>query len=145
MALLNCRPYSNITSLNCGAWPRAGRIAMVKQFCGDWSCVYEESLPQTEKVNDLSIEAKTIPQLIEILGVDSVDFLKVDVEGSEKILFEDPSSVSWIPRCRLISCETHDSFQPGCSQAVYKSTSSAGFIHSQHGEFDYFINPNSRV
>jgi FkbM family methyltransferase len=56
--------------------------------------------------------ALSMIQLLTEQRVDAVDFLKVDIEGSEFALFEDKSE-EWLPRVRRIAMEVHpDSGSP---------------------------------
>jgi hypothetical protein len=48
-----------------------------------------------------------------------IDILKVDIEGSEKEVFENSST--WIDRIRVIVIELHDRYKKGCSQAVWRA------------------------
>ncbi len=50
-------------------------------------------------------------------GISRVDILKVDIETSEKRLF-DHTSIHWIPKMRYIFIETHDFMEKGCAKAV---------------------------
>jgi FkbM family methyltransferase len=53
-------------------------------------------------------ERITMPQLFERHGIEAVDFLKCDIEGSEFELFEAPEA--WLPRVRRIAMEVHCAF-----------------------------------
>lgn len=56
----------------------------------------------------LSVQALTLNAYFEILGLESVDFLKMDCEGSEKqIILEDPTIGEALKKCKLIFIETH--------------------------------------
>lgn len=49
-----------------------------------------------------------------------IDILKIDIEGSEKELFENPTP--WVDKVGMIVIELHDHFKAGCSSSVYSST-----------------------
>lgn len=51
--------------------------------------------------------------------LDTIDLLKVDIEGSEKELFA--AADSWIGQVDAICLELHDRFKPGCSRAFYQA------------------------
>lgn len=53
-------------------------------------------------------ERTTIPQLFARHGIESVDFLKCDIEGSEFELLEAPDA--WLPKVRRIAMEVHCAF-----------------------------------
>lgn len=137
LALLNTRPYPNIQCLNAGAWSRSCRLAIAGKVGGDWGTMVRE-LGDDER-NDVAIQAWTVSELMTAAGFDTVDFLKVDIEGSEKAIFAESGSAQWIDRCNMISCELHDRMVPGCSEAVSQALGGSDFDHGQHGEFDYYL------
>lgn len=144
IALLNCRGYENIKCLNYGVWSKSCRIALAAQVGGmDWGKMFAE-VSLDDDIEDLcGIEAKSVMDLMTLNGIDRIDFLKIDIEGAEKILFDSPDAMDWIQKCEVISCELHDRFMSGCSDSVYKAVSRAGFSSGKHGEFDYFIRERS--
>lgn len=74
------------------------------------------------------IESTTIDEIIANKNWDIVDILKIDIEGSEKELFEN-NYQHWLPKIKVIYVETHDRMIPKCSYAVMKAIN----------EFDEFI------
>ena len=66
------------------------------------------------------IETTTIEDLMNEYGFDRrIDILKVDIEGSEKELFE--YSKEWIDSVRCVIIELHDRLADGCSESFYKA------------------------
>ena len=61
--------------------------------------------------------------LLDKHGFDTVDFLKMDIEGSEFVLFKNPES--WLPRVRRIAMEVHPAY--GSVPEVSKLLRSSGF------------------
>jgi FkbM family methyltransferase len=51
---------------------------------------------------------------------DTVDILKIDIEGAEIEVFSADVS-GWLPRIEMIIIETHDRFRPGCEAAVRRT------------------------
>lgn len=69
------------------------------------SYAVEVGIVGTEGDLEVSQEnAKTIPQILEKHNIESVDFLKMDIEGSEFSLFQEPA---WLSRIRALSMEIH--------------------------------------
>jgi len=60
----------------------------------------------------------TIPEVMRRFGVAKIDFLKMDIEGTEKEIFE-ASTEDWLPQTRLICIELHDWLKSGCAYAFY--------------------------
>ena len=55
-----------------------------------------------------NIRGITLPMLMEQNGWEQIDLLKIDIEGSEKWLLEDPSvAASFLPETRFIVVEVH--------------------------------------
>jgi FkbM family methyltransferase len=68
-------------------------------------------------------ERLTMPQLLARHGVDSVDFLKCDIEGSEFELFE--HTEGWLPAVRRIAMEVH--CEHGSATSLVRILEDAGF------------------
>ena len=66
--------------------------------------------------------------------LESIDILKVDIEGAEKEVFE---TCDWIDAINCLMIETHDRFKPGSSAAVDAVT--AEFFSSKHGETTVYV------
>ena len=75
----------------------------------------------------------TMHTLMAEMNLDSIDLLKVDIEGAEKEVFED---CDWMQRVDCLIIELHDRFKPGCSRAVNSVTRE--FSRSQRGEMTLY-------
>jgi hypothetical protein len=75
-------------------------------------------------------------------GVDRIDLLKLDIEGSEKEVLSD--SDSWIRHVSAISMELHDRFIPGCSRAFFNAISDFS-IELRRGEKILVSRDDSRM
>lgn len=69
-----------------------------------------------EKGVGADVAGMTVDQVLERMGWDRCEILKLDIEGAERELLTHSSS--WIDKVDCILVETHDRFQPGCSDAV---------------------------
>ena len=66
----------------------------------------------------LPINGFTVADVIARYGVQSVDIFKMDIEGSEvEVLPTAPMNM-----IKVLMCETHDRFKPGCTDAVRAAT-----------------------
>lgn len=131
---LNSRPYPHIIALQAGIWSHKTRLKIVRQAGGDWGNIVAEA----SESDSNTINALAINDLVELYEIDSIDFLKVDIEGSEKQIFSYHTD-SWIDRVLAVACETHDRFIPGCTEAYEQLFSTRGFNKFQSGEFSVFI------
>jgi hypothetical protein len=89
-----------------------------------------------------AIAAISIPDLLLEAGTDSIDLLKLDIEGAEKELFENHACSGWLARTRAVIVELHDRFKPGCTAAVERAVGGQSFRRSQVGENLLFIREN---
>ena len=73
------------------------------------------------------IESITLDEIIETKKWDTIDILKIDIEGAEKQLFES-NYENWLPKTKVIMIETHDRMLPKCSYTVMKTINDYNFI-----------------
>jgi FkbM family methyltransferase len=64
----------------------------------------------------------TIDALLKDFGKPGIDVLKLDIEGSEKELFD--CSPDWLRNVGVLVIELHDKFLAGCSRSFYRATES---------------------
>ena len=65
------------------------------------------------------VEGVTVDALMQEYGLETIDILKIDIEGAEKEIFAEKPA--WVSRVRMIFIELHDSKKPGCSRAFYSA------------------------
>jgi FkbM family methyltransferase len=132
----NVAPYPNIVPIHAALWNRDGFISIAKpdrrESC-KWGFVAQEG-------PGVKVRAVTMPTLMREHGLEWIDFLKVDIEGSEKELFEDHS---WAEDVRCLAIELHDHFKPGCSAAVNAALSN--FSRSRRGEVNFYVHRERSV
>jgi FkbM family methyltransferase len=58
---------------------------------------------------EISVEGLSVPTILDRLGWDRIDLLKIDIEGGEQFLFE--SHQPWIAQVKTIIGEYHGSYQ----------------------------------
>ncbi len=64
-------------------------------------------------------------------GFESIDLLKMDIEGGEKNVLE--SASDWVDLVKVMTVELHDRICMGCSRAFYLSTQNFQTFE-KHGE-----------
>jgi len=70
-----------------------------------------------------------------------VDILKIDVEGTEKILFSDPLySAAFLQKVKCLAIEIHDEFD--CRQQIYDAFRAANFFYYDIKDLTIAINRN---
>lgn len=69
----------------------------------DWSVRVTES-----SLSSLQARGRTLNELLDDCGWQEIDLLKLDVEGTEGVLFSDPGFLSLLGRIKVIALEVHD-------------------------------------
>lgn len=101
-----------IHGLNAGVWYKSGFLKIKDDKHGHWGFQVEE----VEKNDSYDVKALSVDDIISKFELDKIDILKIDIEGSEKELFE--NETPWLDKVNLIIIELHDRFKPGCSDVV---------------------------
>jgi FkbM family methyltransferase len=128
----NVAKYPNVTPIHAALWNRDGFINVSEPdpatgAFGKWGFVTSEA-PGSQ------VRAITMRTLMTEREIDSIDLLKLDIEGAEKEVFE---SCDWMDHIRALVVELHDRFKPGCSAAVAARTS--GYSRSERGELTLYV------
>lgn len=113
MAAENLKPYPNVTGIHAGVWHKNARLRIVNPEADKVSFIVKED-PEGD------IEAISIPSIMEKYSMDRIDVLKIDVEGTEKILFE-KANQDWLRKTKYLIVETHDRFLENCSKTLFEA------------------------
>jgi FkbM family methyltransferase len=127
IAQKNLEPYKNVTLIKGAVWHTSEDISVVDKGHGEAAFMIEKG--KSEK----SVQAFTINEIMRLAGVAEIDILKIDIEGSEKEIFEQGFE-AWIPVTKLIIAETHDRYKPGTSKAVFSAIGKYNFSLEISGE-----------
>lgn len=123
----NLEPYGARAVTVCGAlWPRRERLVVDRGHFrdgGEWSF-------QVKSSDDGEVEGVTLDELMERYSVDTVDILKIDIEGAEEHVFESIAS-GCLSRIGRIAIELHN---PACREVFFRSIAPFGGRVSQQGE-----------
>lgn len=129
MLVRNASPYGNITPLRRALWHADKAELNVMDTWHD-TCGFTVGGGAGEPVPGV-----TISGLMQQFNLETIDILKVDIEGAEKEIFE--HCADWIDRVRCIMVETHDRLKPGCAEAVTAATGE--FTKTVKGETECYI------
>src|ERR1700722_5760476 len=115
LLMLNTMRFPNVHAVRAAVWKESGAISLTDPGFGAWGLqVSEAYAPLT---GGELIRAVTIDEIRQEFGLDRIDLLKVDVEGSEKEIFS--AADSWISSVDAICIELHDRFKIGCSRSFF--------------------------
>jgi FkbM family methyltransferase len=128
----NVAPYPNILPIHAALWNRDGFVGVSEPDpstggFGKWGFVTHEG-------SGVQARAVTMRTLMTETNIQQIDLLKVDIEGSEKQVFE---SCDWMNNVRAMVIELHDRFRPGCAAAVNSVTSD--YTKSERGEMTFYV------
>ncbi len=83
---------------------------------------------------DGPIDAIGVADLLDELNLDTLDLLKLDIEGAEREVFDDHAE-SWLPRVRMLLVELHERYRPGCTAAMARVAAAGGYQVTTSGEY----------
>ena len=86
-----------------------------------------------------TIKGYSIKTLMTKFNLDIIDIFKIDIEGSEKELFEKNYDY-WLPKTKCLIIETHDRMKPDCSASVLNTIGKYNFEKFESGENTIFVN-----
>ena len=129
---MNIAPFSNITVRHAALGDTAGgTITLRERATGNWGFTIVETGNDGECT--AGIEEVPLTSLAEIMQEirRPIDFLKLDIEGAEKRIFdENAENLRNIP---LVFVELHDRFVPGCTNS-FRSFSQGRWVLRLGGE-----------
>jgi FkbM family methyltransferase len=117
----NTSSYSNVCAIQAALWNEDGQVEV---FPGDlgypgWPRMRNWGKWGFHVRKGTGCRALTMATLMREVGMETVDILKVDVEGAEWQIF---SSCDWMDKVKLLAIELHDRIRPGCSDVVNAAT-----------------------
>lgn len=126
----------NIITLEKGLWNKDTFLKADRSFRDkqDWSFRLEETLNVEEKL----FETISIQNILTSQNWDTVDLLKIDIEGGEKELFNMDVDLNWLNKIKVIAIEIHDEFN--CREDIENLLIKYGFELSYNGELTIGIN-----
>jgi len=111
----NVKGWENIVPIKAGMWHKNVFLKIVDDGSGEWGFRTEE----VDSLEEGSIKAITIDEILKLSGCDKIDILKIDIEGAEKELFSE--NYSWLNKVNILVIELHDRLKKGCSESFYSA------------------------
>ena len=122
MVKMNLGNYPNTKIYHKGIWNNTAFLKVNNIGLGNWGFTVTE----TDNAEEADIEAISIKDLMIENNLDSIDILKIDIEGSEKKLFESDYDY-WLSKTKILIIELHDRLSPGTSKVVFKALENYNF------------------
>ncbi|MCX6171918.1 MAG: FkbM family methyltransferase [Flavobacterium sp.] len=124
----NCRDEKRIIPINAAIWDSEA-ILEIQAGKGEWGFTTKE----VESASSKTISGITIQEILNISGLESIDILKVDIEGAEYQMFNE-NCHSWLSKVKLIFIELHENSFPSSSKTFYESISKYNWKKFTQGE-----------
>lgn len=107
-----------VTCVNKAVWDTKNSITIADRGVGEWGYTAHRQTGH----NTVEIDTMTMQDVLQMVGGDTVDLLKVDIEGSEKTIFSD--GAEWVKSVDAMIVETHDFIVDGCEDALWAAIDS---------------------
>lgn len=106
--------------VQAAVWTENGTI----QYAGDeaWSLSVSQSASHDERAKQRTAPARLLESIFDEFNLDTVDYLKMDIEGTEAAVLRSPAA--WADRVRIIKAELHP---PAEYQACADALRACGF------------------
>ena len=115
----NTKNYDNIVPIRAAIWGENCTRTIQNRFTGHWGYTVSETKNKIKSTGQ-EINCVTMNSLRTEYGIDSIDLLKMDIEGGEKVVLE--NAQSWIDCVDTITVELHERICMGCDRAFYLAT-----------------------
>lgn len=130
MLVENTSSLKNVKLVKAALWGTSQKKEIRNRFTGHWGYTVSNTEDRSE-ITGQEIECITIDALMKKYGINKIDFLKMDIEGGEKDVFE--HSLGWIENVEVLVVELHDRIIMGCTRAFYLATANFDTFEI-HGE-----------
>jgi FkbM family methyltransferase len=117
----NVAPYDHITPIRGALWHENTSINLVDPALGKWA-FRTQARDDEESLGEIVHEVRgmTVDAIMREQGIDHIDVLKIDIEGAEREVFQDPSA--WIGKVDTLIVELHERLKLGCNRSFYNGT-----------------------
>lgn len=132
----NLREYSGVELIQGGLWSKSGSGRLVTH-AGENKLEHWAYQVCDETVGSRWTQLFTVSDIIRSAGADSIDLLKLDIEGAEDELFCDGCE-EWLRRVEVLILEFHELIRPGSAQRIVDRLSDGSWEVSERGEHYMF-------
>lgn len=131
LLLTNIKPYPNVIPVKAAIWGETKKLSLDAGSGENAVFVSDQEGVSPSK----AVDGVTMETLMKAQHIETIDILKVDIEGAEKNLFE--HDCSWLATVQTIGIEFHDWRIKGCTTVFFAALSkyfNGLFTLSRHGE-----------
>lgn len=130
-----------VKCLQMAIWKTNEQVQLTDDF-GDGQAWARAVKPLEEKGSN-AVKGITIYQLLDNYGIASCDFFKMDIEGTEALLFSDEAPPSFLARVKCLAIEIHGHLN--CRDKIVSQLHEANFVVAQCGASTMAIRPPFKV
>ena len=116
----NVAPYPNVVPIQAALWSYNGTLDLLDPGVGHWGFRAHEGTDSSTSLSMGKVQARTVDDVMAEYACDSIDLLKIDIEGGEREVFADASK--WIDKVGVLVAELHERYQVGCTRNFYLAT-----------------------
>lgn len=117
----NVRPYPKVIPINKALWNSKTFLNISNRGkTENWGFMVEES-----KNTQNDITSLTVQECMKILQTQTIDIFKIDIEGSEKELFE--KNINWLSNVKFLVIELHEKMRVGSTESFYNAIKKYNF------------------
>ena len=118
----NVAPYGNIIPIHGALWSENKDLDLVDPGLGKWGFMTQGDDIDNESLGKKChrVRGMTVDRIMEEQRIESIDILKIDIEGAEREIFFDSSS--WIGKVDALIVELHERMKSGCNRSFYNGT-----------------------
>jgi len=109
---LACREGGRLEIEETAIWHSESHVKLVNPAGTAWGFKVYEAEPEEPG----AFPATTMAAIMQRHGMDTVDLVKIDIEGGERYLFA--KNTEWLDRVNALVIELHDRKIPGCREPV---------------------------
>ncbi|KAL4855450.1 hypothetical protein ACK3TF_003986 [Chlorella vulgaris] len=146
MLQANTKQFEGVYALQAGLWGRAANITVTTTQHDNWGRIFGEA-----QLGQEGMPAFSVQDVAAKFDIPAFDFMKIDIEGAEGMVFASGGDFSWISQAKVVSMELHDYFsgyfglgepdaQP-VSRRVEAAFKSSGYSIATDNEHVMYIQP----
>lgn len=128
----NSAGYTNIICLRKAFWFQHESLTIKNPDSDKWAFTMQPGNDAT------SVEALTMDDINHLAGQRQIDFLKIDVEGAEAIIFKNLTKEQ-LSKVHYIGIELHDRYTPDCSKNFYTLISQFDYTEIRNYSGDHIL------
>jgi FkbM family methyltransferase len=110
----------SVTCVHGAVWPRHEPVSIIDPTVDSWAYRTTAAGRAPTSTAD-AVTGRTPDELAAMAPSGTFDLIKLDIEGSERELFTDPSALGAFSQARAVLIELHDRIVEGSSAAFYRA------------------------